>query len=71
MRVSWVIRRAFSLLLLGGGIVLLVLGLNADDPTVSARGLGFSPADRGTWLTALGVVCTIAGGLSFLFQRGA
>ena len=59
------------MLLLVGGIALLAYGLNTasrlgDSPSVMAAG---TPADLATWLTALGTISVIAGGLGLYTRR--
>jgi hypothetical protein len=62
--------RLASLVVLTAGLVLLVLGLNSGDFATGGTDIWAEmEADRGVWLTALGVAATVVGGLTFLFQR--
>jgi uncharacterized BrkB/YihY/UPF0761 family membrane protein len=58
-------RRALGLALLVGGIILLVLGVNASESFASEVSEVFtgSPTDRSVWMMVLGSVAAVAGGL--------
>jgi uncharacterized membrane protein YidH (DUF202 family) len=55
--------RSISLVLLAGGIVLLILGINAYDSTSSDISRFFTGAatDKSTWMLLGGAVVTILG----------
>jgi hypothetical protein len=61
--------KALSIALLAGGILLLILGINAYDSTSSdiSRFFTGSPTDKSTWMLVAGVVGT-ALGLVSLFR---
>ena len=55
--------KSVSLALLAGGIVLLILGINANDSTSSdiSRFFTGSGTDKSTWMLVGGVIATILG----------
>ncbi len=59
--------KAASLAILAGGIVLLVLGINASNSFGSdvSRLLTGSPTDRAIWMITAGVVLTVGGVAGF------
>jgi hypothetical protein len=65
--------RALSFALLAGGILLIVLGVNASNALSSdiSRFFTGSPTDRSIWLLAGGVVASVVGlmGLTRLLKR--
>jgi hypothetical protein len=65
--------RALSFALLAGGIVLIVLGINASNALSSdiSRFFTGSPTDKSIWLLAGGVVAAVVGlmGLTRLLKR--
>jgi hypothetical protein len=66
-------QRAIGLALLGVGIVLLVLGINAADSFSSdvSRFFTGNPTDRAVWLMIGGVVALLLGaGIAFIPARG-
>jgi LPXTG-motif cell wall-anchored protein len=64
-------KRSTALLLLLGGIGALALGLNTAShlgETTTSVSAG-APADYATWLTVLGTIAVIAGGLGLFTRR--
>jgi hypothetical protein len=65
--------RVFSFALLAGGILLIVLGINASNGLSSdiSRFFTGSPTDRAMWLLVGGVIAAVVGvmGLTRLLQR--
>ena len=65
--------RAFSFVLLAGGILLIVLGINASNALSSdiSRFFTGSPTDKAIWLLAGGVLAAVIGlmGLTRLLKR--
>ena len=65
--------RAVSFVLLAGGILLIVLGINASNALSSdiSRFFTGSPTDKSMWLLAGGVLTSVIGvmGLTRLLQR--
>lgn len=65
--------RAFSFALLAGGILLIVLGINASNALSSdiSRFFTGSPTDKAVWLLAGGVLMALIGlmGLTRLLRR--
>jgi zinc transporter ZupT len=65
--------RAFSFALLAGGIILIVLGINASNALSSdiSRFFTGSPTDKAVWLLAGGVLMAVIGlmGLTRLLRR--
>ena len=65
--------RAFSFALLAGGIILIVLGINASNALSSdiSRFFTGSPPDKAVWLLAGGVLMAVIGlmGLTRLLRR--
>ena len=61
--------KAISLAVLAGGIVLLVMGLNASHSFGSdvSRLFTGSPTDRAVWMITAGVVLTVGGVAGFAF----
>ncbi len=61
--------KAISLAVLAGGIVLLVMGLNASHSFGSDMSRLFtgSPTDRAVWMITAGVVLTVGGVAGFAF----
>jgi divalent metal cation (Fe/Co/Zn/Cd) transporter len=55
--------KILSLALLIGGIVLIVLGVNAADSVSSDISKFFTgtPTDKAVWMLVIGIICTIAG----------
>ena len=55
--------KAFSLALLGGGVVLVILGINATQSFSSdvSRFFTGSPTDKAVWMLVGGAVLFIAG----------
>ena len=66
-------KRVFSFALLAGGILLIVLGINASNGLSSdiSRFFTGSPTDRAMWLLVGGVIEAVVGvmGLTRLLQR--
>jgi len=66
-------QRAIGLALVGVGIVLLVMGLNAADSFSSdvSRFFTGNPTDRSVWFMVGGVVALLLGaGIAFIPSRG-
>lgn len=65
--------RVFSFALLAGGILLIVLGINASNSLSSdiSRFFTGSPTDKAVWLLAGGVLTAVIGlmGLTRLLRR--
>lgn len=61
--------KAVSLAVLAGGVVLLVLGINASNSFGSdvSRFFTGSPSDRAVWMITAGVAMTIGGIAGFAF----
>ena len=59
--------RALALAALAGGIVLLVMGINASNSFGSdvSRLFTGSPSDRAVWMITAGVVLTVGGVAGF------
>jgi LPXTG-motif cell wall-anchored protein len=55
------------------GVILLVYGLNASDSVSSSvsRAVSGAPTDKTIWLTVLGVIGIVAGGLGLVFRRSS
>jgi hypothetical protein len=55
--------KAFSLALLGGGIVLMIIGINATNSFGSdvSRFFTGSPTDKAIWMLIGGIVATVVG----------
>lgn len=68
-----IVNRAFSFALLAGGILLIVLGINASNAVSSdiSRFFTGSPTDKTIWLLAGGVLASAVGlmGLTRLLRR--
>jgi hypothetical protein len=67
------VNRTLSFALLAGGIVLIILGVNASNALSSdiSRFFTGSPTDKSIWLLAGGVVAVVVGlmGLTPLLKR--
>jgi len=65
--------RAFSFAMLAGGILLIVLGINASNALSSdiSRFFTGSPTDKAIWLLVVGVLMAVIGlmGLTRLLRR--
>jgi divalent metal cation (Fe/Co/Zn/Cd) transporter len=58
-----IMNKAISLALLVGGVVLMILGINATDSFSSdvSRFFTGSPTDKAVWMLIGGIVATIVG----------
>jgi hypothetical protein len=70
---DFIMNRVFSFALLAGGILLIVLGVNASNGLSSdiSRFFTGSPTDKTIWLLVGGVLAAVIGvmGLTRLLQR--
>lgn len=67
------VQRIIGIALLVGGVILLIMGIQAADSVSSSISKMFtgSPTDRSMWLIVGGAICIVAGGgLAVVQGRG-
>lgn len=70
---DYIMNRAISFVLLAGGIVFIILGINASNSSASdfSRFFTGSATDKSLWMLAGGILATVLGlaGLSPLLRK--
>jgi hypothetical protein len=63
--------RAFSIILLVAGIVLLVYGIDASNSVSSSvsQAVSGTPTNKSIWLIVLGVIGILSGGCGLFLRR--